>query len=86
MPFSQTAQLYWQEEKKNLVPWLNAQAELIEDKTWKWNMFTNRCHVMYDQFLPCKNHLVQLDWFLVLCKETKSEIPHVVFNPTFGMG
>lgn len=42
--------------------------------------------VMFDQFLPCKNRLVQLDWFLVLCKETKNEFAHLVFNPTFGMG
>lgn len=49
-------------------------------------MFTNRCHVMFDQYLPCKNRSVQLDWFLVLCKETKNEFPHLVFNPTFGMG
>lgn len=58
----------------------------VKIKYEKWNMFTNRCHVMYDWFLPCKNHLVQFDWFLVLCKETKNEFPHLVFNSTFGMG
>lgn len=43
-------------------------------------MFTNRCHVMLDQVLPCKKNT------LCCVKKTKNEFPHLVFNPTFGIG
>lgn len=72
MPFSQTAS---QQESGTLV---ERAGRLSSSKTWKWNMFTNRCHVVYDQFLPCKNHLVQLEWFSVLCGETKIEISSLI--------
>lgn len=34
-------------------------------------MFTNRCHVMYDKFLPCKNRSVQFDWFWYCVKRQR---------------
>ena len=43
-------------------------------------MFTNGCHFMFDQILPCKNYSVQLYWSLCCLKR------HLVFNPAFGMG
>lgn len=70
-------------KKKNVI--------LVECAGWDhWVKYKNgiclQIGVMFDQFLPCKSRMVQLDWFLVLRKETKNEFPHLVFNPTFGIG